>query len=342
MARPEKEIPPNAPLEVKELAGELRALRRRAGLTYQSLSSKSHYSTATLSAAASGNSVPKWGVIRSFVLACGVNDKDELDRWKRLHEDAHARVEVDKVVMDKVVTADPTPVSQEAVTEPEADKGNGSSRRARKATESPTTVPSQPDDTTIVSELPDGLLALVRHFVDYHAQLESKFPDDAQRVKSLTVDHLHTALALCTTAGDVLSLMREVVADKGLTIGDLERRSKPIYPISGATFAQVLNGNELPTTEWLHIFLRTCGVNQENTLMWHYTVTRIKIATLRHRTSDTPPPLLPKSPRPTPPPAINHTSFLDKPFTINVSVSTLMNAVVAIAVVTLFVWQIAI
>ncbi|MER6291265.1 helix-turn-helix domain-containing protein [Streptomyces sviceus] len=342
MARPEKEIPANAPLEVKELAGELRVLRRRAGLTYQNLSSKSHYSTATLSAAASGNTVPKWEVIRSFVRACGVTDKDELDRWKRLYEDAHARVEVDKVVMDKVVTVDPTPAPQEAVTEPEADKSNGSSWRGRKTAESPTSVQSQLDDTTIVPELPDGLLALVRHFVDYHAQLESKFPDDAQRVKSLTVDHLHTALALCTTPGDVLSLMREVVADKGLTIGDLERRSKPFYPISGATFAQVLNGTELPTTEWLHIFLRACGVNQEHTLIWHYTITRIKIATLRHRTSDTPPPLLPKPPRPEQPPVLNQTSFLDRPFMINVSVSTLINAVVAVAVLTVFVWQLAI
>lgn len=90
-------------------------------------------------------------------------------------------------------------------------------------------------------------------------KLDAKFSDDAQRVSSLTVDHIHTALALCTTPSDVLAVMREMVRDKGLTIGDLERRSKEIYPISGATYAHVLSGNELPTTEWLHIFLRVCG-----------------------------------------------------------------------------------
>ncbi|MEY9997119.1 hypothetical protein ABIE67_009151 [Streptomyces sp. V4I8] len=120
-------------------------------------------------------------------------------------------------------------------------------------------------------------------------QLDARFPDEAQRVSSLTVDHVHTALVLCTTPQDVLSVMRELVADKGLSLGDLERRSKPFYPISGATFAHVLNGDELPTTEWLTIFLRACGVDQERTLIWHYTMTRIKIANLRHR--KTPPPL---------------------------------------------------
>jgi hypothetical protein len=40
----------------------------------------------------------------------------------------------------------------------------------------------------------------------------------------------------------------------------------------------------------LNIFLRACGVDQERTLIWHYTVTRIKISHLRHR--KTPPPLV--------------------------------------------------
>lgn len=69
------------------------------------------------------------------------------------------------------------------------------------------------------------------------------------------MDHMHTALALCTTPGDVLSVMRELVTDKGLTMGDLEQRSTRFYRISGATFSHVLNGDELPTTELLHIFL---------------------------------------------------------------------------------------
>ncbi|MEV5104409.1 helix-turn-helix domain-containing protein [Streptomyces massasporeus] len=351
MARPEKEIPANAPLEVRELAQELRALRRSAQLTYQSLSVRSHYSTATLSAAASGNSVPKWEVVANFVQACGAHTgisgaqlKDQLKTFRRLYENAHARVVAEQVVLEKVVAAEPAPAQPDADEQEEDDKSQTTGRRGRK-TETPKTVRSQSDDTIITPELPDGLLTLVRQFVDVHTQLEAKFPDDAQRVSSLTVDHIHTALALCTTPGDVLALMREMVADKGLTMGDLERRSKPIYPISGATYAHVLNGTELPTTEWLHIFLRACGVDQERTLIWHYTVTRIKIATLRHRTPDTPLPFL-APPRPLAQPPAKETPLnrfmdrLDSPFTIHLSLSTVMNVVTALAMTVLAIWQI--
>lgn len=58
MARPENEIPTTAPMEVAELARELRALRRGAGLTYKDLAAKSHYSAAALSTAASGKTGP--------------------------------------------------------------------------------------------------------------------------------------------------------------------------------------------------------------------------------------------------------------------------------------------
>ncbi|MCX5055046.1 helix-turn-helix transcriptional regulator [Streptomyces sp. NBC_00474] len=288
MARPEKEIPATAPLEVAELARELRALRRAAKLTYQALSAKSHYSTATLSAAASGNTVPKWEVVESFVRACGVNDAD-LSFWKRLQKSAHARALAETAVRDTLVqSVDLAPAQQDDINE-ETDKHQGGIRGAFRKDPPKSTRPQLND--TIVRSQPDGLLTLVQQFVDAHMKLDAKFSDDAQRVSSLTVDHIHTALALCTTPSDVLAVMREMVRDKGLTIGDLERRSKEIYPISGATYAHVLSGNELPTTEWLHIFLRVCGVEQERTLIWHYTVTRIKIASLRHRTPDNPPPL---------------------------------------------------
>ncbi|MDR6980065.1 transcriptional regulator with XRE-family HTH domain [Streptomyces sp. 3330] len=285
MARPEKEISATAPLEVAELARELRALRRSAKLTYQSLSAKSHYSTATLSAAASGNTVPKWEVVDSYIRACGVKQAD-LPTWRRLYQKAYARAVTEQAVRDTVVQpTDPAPVQQADNTEKEADKHQGS-RRGRKQEQQKTT--SLQPDGMIIRAQPDGLMTLVQQFVDIHTKLDAEFQGDAQRVSSLTVDHIHTALALCTTPGDVLDVMREMVANKGLTIGDLERRSKPIYPISGTTFAHVLNGNELPTTEWLHIFLRACGVDPERTLIWHYTVTRIKIASVRHRNPSEP------------------------------------------------------
>lgn len=280
MPRPEKDIPATAPMEVAELARELRALRRSSGLTYKDLAGKSHYSAAALSTAASGKTVPKWELVESFVRGCGFTG--DLTTWTRLFQNALARAKAEEAAASVKIKV-PASKTTEIDRRPE-ERGEPHQPRIlaprRKA-------PPEPEEVRLAA--PDGLLALVQRFMDAHVQLDAQMSDDPQRVSSLTADHLHTALALCTTPEDVLAVMRELVANKGLSIGDLERRSRPIYPISGATFAHVLNGEELPTTEWLHIFLRACGVDQERTLIWHYTVTRIKIAQLRHRQN--PPPL---------------------------------------------------
>ncbi|WP_331762014.1 helix-turn-helix domain-containing protein [Streptomyces sp. NBC_01546] len=280
MARPENEISPEVPMEVAELARELRALRRRSNLTYKELASTSHYSAAALSTAASGKTVPKWEMVEAFVRGCGYSG--DMRTWRTIHRNAVARVAGEEV--RKSVTqsagADLVEIQQSEPEDREKSDGHalvrGRSRRGRP-------VP----DPTPISPPPDGLLALVQQFMEAHQD------DELQRVTSPAVDRMHTALALCTTPKDVLSVMRELVADRGLTIADLEKRSRRSYPISGATFSHVLNGDELPTTEWLHIFLMACGLEAERTLIWHHTVTRIKIANLRHR--QTPPPM-PKSP----------------------------------------------
>ncbi|GAA1573234.1 MULTISPECIES: helix-turn-helix domain-containing protein [Streptomyces] len=273
MARPENEIPSYAPMEVAELARQLRALRRRSNLTYKQLSSVSHYSAAALSTAASGNRVPKWELVEAFVRGCGFSG--DLRTWRTLHRNAAARFageEARKRVSRSA--ADAATADGEAPQTPSDDRdrpeGRPRSRRGRPA-------PPALDPTAPIPPPPDGLLALVQQFTETHR------PDEHQRATGTAPDRVHTALALCTTAKDVLQVMRELVADRGLTIADLEQRSRREYPISGATFSHVLNGEDLPTTEWLHIFLTTaCGLEQERTLIWHHTVTRIKIATLRH------------------------------------------------------------
>jgi transcriptional regulator with XRE-family HTH domain len=268
MARPEKEIPQKAPLEVAELAKELRALRRQSGLTYKELSLRSHYSAASLSIAASGNSAPKWEIVRAFVNGCGY--EGDMGTWKRATR--RAREASGIVDLASVDTED----TGEHALPPQGIAAVGAvfprPRNVRRRLPPPSTPP-------MALPQPDGLLSLVRQFVETHEG------DELQRVTSPTVDYMHTALALCTTPKDVMDLMRELVNDKGLTISQLERRSKDVYPISGATFSQVLTGQELPTTEWLHIFLGACGLEEERTLIWHHTVTRIKIANLRHRST---------------------------------------------------------
>lgn len=279
MARPEKDIPDSTPMEVAELARELRALRRSSGMTYKDLSRKSHYSAAALSTAASGKSVPKWEVVESFVRGCGFTG--DITTWSQLYRNAAARAKTEEAAAKAKVRVAEAGTTEATRAEERVEAHQPRVHVRRKAvTEPQETIPAQPD----------GLLALVQQFMDAHIQLNVREFDDPTRTGHFNVDHVHTALALCTVPEDVLSVMRELVADRNLTIGDLERRSRAVYPISGATFAHVLNGNELPTTEWLNIFLRACGVDQERTLIWHYTVNRIKIAQLRHR--QTPPPLV--------------------------------------------------
>lgn len=269
-------------MEVAELARNLRVLRRSAELTFKELSAKCHYSAAALSTAASGKSVPKWEVVEGFVRGCGV--AGDLASWMSLHQNAQARAVAEQAVSKAKLRAS------------EADNGNPSAPEERSEPHHPRMLAPLRKPVTVAPETvlpaqPDGLLTLVQQFMDAHLQIGAHLPDEVQRASSPAVDHVHTALALCTTSADVLVVMRQLVVERKLTMGDLEERSERYYPISRATFAHVLNGNELPTTEWLNIFLRSCGIPQERTLIWHYTVTRIKISSIRHRT--TPPPLIP-------------------------------------------------
>jgi hypothetical protein len=256
-------------MEVAELARELRAFKRDSGLTYKGLSEVSHYSAAALSTAASGNGVPNWEIVVAFVRGCGFTG--DLGALRQIHKKALARVAGEK----SRLPASPELSAPKPAGEDTAELMLRLLRPRGKGL---------PNPEAAITSQPVGLLALVQQFMEHHR------PDELERVTRPTVDHMHTALALCTTPHDVQSLMRELVADKGLTLRDLEERSASFYPISGATLSHVLNGDELPTTELLHIFLTSCGLGPERTLIWHHTVTRIKIANLRHRQTPLPVP----------------------------------------------------
>lgn len=252
MARPEKEIPTNVPLTQRSLAIDLRKLRKESGLTISELAQRSHYSAAALSTAASGKSVPTWEMVEAFVEGCGYDG--DMERWKRAHRQARRDA-----------------------------KGPGSSSEDTGENPLPriagVPVPRRwlPETPTVPAPAaPVGLLALVQQAREH----ESK----DKRVTSVTsADHMHTALALCTSSEDVIELMNELITDKGLSIQELEERSKKHYQISNSTLTQVLAGNQLPTTEWLVIFLAACGLEEERTVMWHFTMTRIRIAEERRR-----------------------------------------------------------
>lgn len=250
MARPERELPVDIPLSLRSLAIEMRDVRKDSGLTISQLAKKISYSPTAVSQATSGKTVPSWDLVEAFVKGCGYDG--DMEHWKRAHRDA--RRDTKGITSSEDTGETPLP---RLVLVPR--------QRLRR-----------PAEQSVPPPHPDGLLALVQQAREFERQ--------DKRVTSVTsADHMHTALALCTTPEDVIELMTELVRTKGLSLQELEERSRKHYPISNTTFTQVLNGTSLPTTEWLHIFLSACGLEEERTVMWHFTVTRIRISQMRQR-----------------------------------------------------------
>ena len=71
--RPEQPLVSEGP--ISQLAGELRRLRERAGMTYVQLAAETGLSATTLRAAAAGIRLPTWRVTRAFASACA-GDQD--------------------------------------------------------------------------------------------------------------------------------------------------------------------------------------------------------------------------------------------------------------------------
>ncbi|MEU4896202.1 helix-turn-helix domain-containing protein [Streptomyces sp. NPDC044780] len=69
MGRPEKPVDHTVPA-LGALAEHLRAMRRDACLTYRQLAERTHYSTAQLKRAASGVSLPSYGLVLSYARGC--------------------------------------------------------------------------------------------------------------------------------------------------------------------------------------------------------------------------------------------------------------------------------
>jgi transcriptional regulator with XRE-family HTH domain len=85
--RPEKALDPREPAQA--FAQRLRDLRRRSGQpTYAQMADRSHYSAATLSEAARGNTVPSWDVTAAYVRACGGDPEQWRTPWKQAKEGA--------------------------------------------------------------------------------------------------------------------------------------------------------------------------------------------------------------------------------------------------------------
>ncbi|WP_169807501.1 helix-turn-helix domain-containing protein [Herbidospora mongoliensis] len=84
MPRPEKPIDPRSP--IADFAIDLRASRRKAGLTYQQMVGTAHFSISVLSIAASGKNFPTWAVTEAYVGACGEKPQEWRKRWEIARE----------------------------------------------------------------------------------------------------------------------------------------------------------------------------------------------------------------------------------------------------------------
>ncbi|MFE0229897.1 helix-turn-helix domain-containing protein [[Kitasatospora] papulosa] len=85
--RSETAVPADASPPVRELAERLRKVRAAAGLTYVQLSQMSGFSTASLSRAASGRSVPSRAIVDAFATTAGLSASGHAE-LVQLHERA--------------------------------------------------------------------------------------------------------------------------------------------------------------------------------------------------------------------------------------------------------------
>ncbi|MFD4740161.1 helix-turn-helix domain-containing protein [Streptomyces virginiae] len=104
-------MPEDVPDPVRELAQALRNVRDRRRLSYRELSARAKYSTAAISRALSGRSVPSWDLVVSLLSACDVPEREMLSwnaRWvaasKAAHPPAPAPMSLEAQALDLMVS----------------------------------------------------------------------------------------------------------------------------------------------------------------------------------------------------------------------------------------------
>lgn len=104
----EKPIPADALPELRALATQLRDAKTAAGISYKKLSENTHYSTATLSQAASGKKLPTQDVTRAYANGCGDPRGEEF--WMPLWQAASDAISIQNAA--DVTSEDPPSLPQ--------------------------------------------------------------------------------------------------------------------------------------------------------------------------------------------------------------------------------------
>lgn len=91
-----------------QLALRLRALRDATGLTLREVAARSGYSAAALSNAERGRHVPSWGLVESFVGACGADPAQWRQLWEIARDDATPAKDTAEAAMPTESEFEPT------------------------------------------------------------------------------------------------------------------------------------------------------------------------------------------------------------------------------------------
>lgn len=243
-------IPADAEPALAALAEFMRSLRTKSNLTLKQLSVECNYSEAALSLASSGKSVPHREIVEAFARGCRASASEMREvRWLWTEADRN------RPGSGGIRPADPGG----------SGSGGGGARSRRHRPEPPT------------AEQLGTLVALVREAAHEENRAEFRAPDP-----------IRTALTLCTTPDDFVTLLEQVMNDRDLELKEMptlaDRRG---LRLRKADLDAVFDDTQLPSTETLHAFLTACGLRAEQTELWHRHVVRLKIAQIRN--SDTAP-----------------------------------------------------
>jgi transcriptional regulator with XRE-family HTH domain len=314
--RPEKPVSADHP-DTAAVALALRNLRHGAGLTLRELAHHANYSVATLSAAASGSSLPRWEVVHAYARGCAAPDQ-HIEELRLLWEQANAAHQTGRTPRNAAQsTAPPQGREPTAPTATSSRKLLGV-RRPRttpaptptvpcpaaapaKATTHPRRKPARktatPRPTFAETVVPTTTPTPRTHPPSERppAQQFTPPPDPGDSVPALMRqaqtmgtarppdEHgpFATALDLCTTPAQFTELLNELHSRSGLSVQDVHQHSKRArINVSRSSIKAALHGKQLPRTEVLQALLYACCCPSDEWRMWHHTRVRLKLAQL--------------------------------------------------------------
>jgi transcriptional regulator with XRE-family HTH domain len=261
--RPIREIVGCSPL-VAALATDMVVKRKAKGVTLKDISETSHYSISTLSQATDGQTIPTPGVITAYAKALDIDPAP----WHEMRSRAVKEKRGDKPE-EESAAAEPPPAPPASLV-----SGRAGAAVAKRAAEMANTIKppfAREDRAPVGGQAADVTTArrvqeLVREAVE-------------QSTSQLHGNPTANMLSLCTVPADLIELLRETRASSEVSIRDcvhhLRRRG---IVMSSTSLQRLLQGQELPEAELLHVLLVACRVPRSEIRYWLYHRARLELA----------------------------------------------------------------